>query len=131
MVDAGFAGFFLGFESGADAWQTATGGKVSAGEFEAAVNYFREAGASSIFAYIIAGHPDADEQDAENSIRLAHRLGVRVMLSEFSPIPGTPDGLKCAPWADLAEPLSHNKTAFAIRRLGVTRLTRLKDLARQ
>jgi radical SAM superfamily enzyme YgiQ (UPF0313 family) len=130
MVKAGFASFFLGFESGAQAWQTSTGGKVSAGEFEAAVNYLREAGASAIFAYILAGHPDADAQDPENSIRLAHRLGVRVMLSEFSPIPGTADGEKCAPWADLADPLSHNKTAFALRRLGSDRLNRLKELAR-
>jgi len=131
MVKAGFSSFFLGFESGAQAWQTATGGKVSAGEFEAAVKYLREAGASAIFAYIIAGHPDADVQEPENSIRLARRLGVRVMLSEFSPIPGTADGRKCARWTDLAEPLSHNKTAFALRRLGAGRLNRLKDLARR
>jgi len=131
MVDAGFSGIFLGFESGAQAWQTATGGKVNAGEFEAAVNYLREAGASAIFAYILAGHPDAEAQDAENSIRLARRLGVRVMLSEFSPIPGTVDGLKCARWADISEPLSHNKTAFALRRLGAGRLNRLKDMARR
>jgi len=131
MVNAGFASFFLGFESGAEAWQTATGGKVSAGEFEAAVNYLREAGASAIFAYILAGHPDADAQETENSILLARRLGVRVMLSEFSPIPGTVDGLKCTQWADLTEPLSHNKTAFAMRRLGAGRLNRLKDMARE
>ena len=130
MVNAGFASFFLGFESGVQAWQTATGGKVSVGEFEAAVNYLREADASAIFAYIIAGHPDVNAQDPENSIRLARSLGVRVMLSEFSPVPGTADGEKCTPWADLAEPLSHNKTAFATRRLGVDRLNRLKELIR-
>jgi radical SAM superfamily enzyme YgiQ (UPF0313 family) len=131
MAGAGFASFFLGFESGSQAWQSATGGKISAGEFEAAVNYLREAGASAIFAYILAGHPDAEAQEPENSIRFAHRLGVRVMLSEFSPIPGTADGKKCAPWADLAEPLSHNKTAFAIRRLGFDQVNRLKNLARR
>jgi radical SAM superfamily enzyme YgiQ (UPF0313 family) len=130
MVKAGFASFFLGFESGAQAWQTATGGKISADEFEAAVNYLREAGASAISAYIIAGHPDEEAQEPENSIRLAHNLGVRVMLAEFSPIPGTVDGEKCAPWIDLAEPLSHNKTAFAMRRLGADRLNRLKELSR-
>ena len=130
MVKAGFAGFFLGFESGAEAWQAATGGKVSGDEFESAVNYLREAGASAIFAYIIAGHPDAEAQELENSIHFVRRLGVRIMLSEFSPIPGTPDGLKCTPWADLSEPLSHNKTAFALRRLGAERLNRLKELTR-
>ena len=131
MVKAGFVSFFLGFESGAKEWQTATGGKIGVGEFEAAVHYLREAGASGIFAYIIAGHPDSEAQSPENSIRLARGLGVRVMLSEFSPIPGTADGIKCAPWTDLAEPLSHNKTAFALRRLGADRLNRLKELARR
>ena len=131
MVNAGFACFFLGFESGAGAWQTATGGKVNAGEFDAAVKYLREAGASAIFAYIIAGHPDEEAQESENSILFARRLGVRVMLSEFSPIPGTIDGQKCARWADLAEPLSQNKTAFTLRRLGADRLNRLKDLSRR
>jgi len=131
MVKAGFAGFFLGFESGAQAWQSATGGKVTACEFEAAVKYLREAGASSIFAYIIVGHPAAEAQEIENSIRLARCLGVKVILSEFSPVPGTADAQKCAPWADLAEPLSHNKTAFAIRRMGTDRLNRIKDLARK
>ena len=129
MVRAGFASFFLGFESGAKDWQTATGGKVDAGDFEAAVHYLREANASAIFAYIIAGHPASEEQEPENSVRLAHHLGVRVMLSEFSPIPNTADGRKCTRWADLAEPLSHNKTAFTLRRLGADRLNRLKELA--
>ena len=48
----------------------------------------------------------------------AHRLGIRVMLSEFSPIPGTPDGEECRRWIDLDEPLRHNKTAFVAHRLG-------------
>ena len=52
------------------------------------------------------------------------------MLSEFSPIPGTPDGELCREWTDLAEPLSHNKTAFALRRLGPLELNRLKQLAK-
>jgi hypothetical protein len=48
------------------------------------------------------------------------------MLSEFSPIPGTVDETKCEPWFDPNEPLSHNKTAFAIRRLGPEYLNELK-----
>lgn len=44
----------------------------------------------------------------------AHTLGIRGMLSEFSPIPGTPDGEICRRWLDLDEPLWHNKSAFVI-----------------
>lgn len=65
----------------------------------------------------------------ELSIRFAHHCGTRVLLSEFSPIPGTVDGEKCRKWADIREPLSHNKTAFALRRMGEEDMNRLKLLA--
>jgi len=129
MTRAGFSNFYLGLESNAASWQRATGGKVIAEEFEAAVAHLKEAGAQSIVAYIIVGHPDSDGQDLEASIRFAHQSGAKVLLSEFSPVPGTVDGDKCAQWADLAEPLSHNKTAFTIRRLGVDRVNHLKQLS--
>lgn len=129
MVQAGFASFYFGLESHAPSWHQATGGKVTAEEFAAAVRYLRESGAKSILTYIIAGHPDSDSQDLESSIRFAHRCGTSVMLSEFSPIPNTVDGEKSSRWADMEEPLSHNKTAFAIRRLGTKYLNELKDLS--
>lgn len=59
----------------------------------------------------------------------AHGLGIRVMLSEFSPLPGSPDGEMCRRWIDLDEPLRHNKTAFVIDRLGIAEINRLKTLA--
>ena len=68
---------------------------------------------------------------SEDSILLAHSLGIRVMLSEFSPIPGTPDGEQGRRWVDLDEPLWHNKTAFAARRLGAGEINRLKRLVDQ
>lgn len=128
MVKAGFAGFFFGLESSAAAWQRSTGGKVYSDEFANAVNHLRKVGAKSITAYIIVGHPDLDSRDVELSITFAHQCGTRVLLSEFSPIPGTIDGEKSRNWADLEEPLSHNKTAFAIRRLGVDHINKLKAL---
>ena len=64
-------------------------------------------------------------------MRFASSLGVRVMLSDFSPIPGTPDGELCRRRADLDEPLNHNKTAFTLLSLDETEVNRLKDLARQ
>jgi pyruvate-formate lyase-activating enzyme len=129
MVRAGFTSFFLGLESSSPSWQNSTGGKVRSHEFEAAVKFLKEAGAPSIITYIIVGHPDSESQDLELSVRFAHRCGTRVLLSEFSPIPGTVDGDKCEKWSDLKEPLSHNKTAFAVRRLGSDYVNRLKMLA--
>jgi radical SAM superfamily enzyme YgiQ (UPF0313 family) len=128
MVRAGFATFFLGFESGSPAWQHSTGGKVFSNEFAAAVSCLRQERAEYVATYIIVGHPDSDGQDPEASIRFAHRCGTRVLLSEFSPVPGTPDFQKSLPWAEPDEPLSHNKTAFTTRRLGADNLNGLKGL---
>jgi radical SAM superfamily enzyme YgiQ (UPF0313 family) len=130
MVRAGFKTFFLGLESSAYSWQRKTGGKVYSEEFANAVRALRDAGAPSITAYIIIGHPDSDEQDLESSIRFAGDQGARVMLSEFAPIPGTPDGESCRRYTQLDEPLNHNKTAFTWRTLGGERVNRLKSLAK-
>ena len=130
MIEAGFKNIYLGFESNSYAWQRKTGGKVYADELARAVDHLTSAGADTrlLHAYIIVGHPHDDEQRVADSIKFAHRQGLRVMLSEFSPIPGTPDGESCRPWVDLCEPLLHNKTAFASRRLGESELERLKRL---
>jgi len=130
MVKAGFKSFFIGLESRSDSWHESTGEKINMDEFIAAVGHLRNAGARFITTYIIVGHPDSDGQDLEQSMEFAHRNGTKVLLSEFSPIPGTEDGLKSVKWADLNEPLSHNKTAFAIRRLGPDRVNGLKELNR-
>ena len=65
-------------------------------------------------------------------MRLASRLGIGIMLAEFSPIPGTPDGELFrgkAPF-DLNEPLWHNKTACALATLGQPEVDRFKQLCR-
>ena len=133
MVRAGFKTFYLGFESASEAWQRQTGGKVHPDELARAVRCLRAAGArpQNITAYVIIGHPDSDAQDPEAAMRFAADLGVRVMLAEFAPVPGTPDGEKCRRWADMGEPLWHNKTAFTIASLGAAEVSRLKTLCRQ
>jgi len=47
-----------------------------------------------------------------DTMEFAHSLGIKILLSEFSPIPGTPDGDLCAKLVDLNEPLWHNKMVF-------------------
>jgi hypothetical protein len=131
MVRAGFKTFFLGFESSAYDWQRKTGGKVYSEEFADAVRALRDAGSSSIAAYVIIGHPDSEQQHLEASIRFAADQGARVMLSEFAPIPRTPDGEACRSYTDIDEPLNHNKTAFTWRFLGPARVDTLKSLCRE
>ena len=109
------------------------GGKVASEDLAQAVERLRSAGADprQITAYLILGHPEAERQELEDSMRFAHGLGIRIMLSDFSPIPGTPDGECCRRWVDIAEPLWHNKTAFPIALLGETEVNRLKELCRR
>lgn len=133
MVRSGFKTFFLGFESSSEPWQKQTGGKVRGEELAHAVEHLRSAGAeaSAITAYILLGHPSQGVDQVEASMRFASNLGIRIMLSEFSPVPGTPDGEACGNLANLAEPLNHNKTALVSRALGENQANRLKDLCRK
>lgn len=132
MVQAGFRTFYLGFESSAYTWQRHTGGKVYAHELEQAVEHLVNAGADirQITAYLIMAHPQTEQQNIEASMHFAHGLGLRLMLSEFSPIPGTPDGERCRQWIDLDEPLWHSKTVFPLVLLGTAEVQRLKALCR-
>jgi radical SAM superfamily enzyme YgiQ (UPF0313 family) len=132
MVQAGFKTFYLGFESLSKAWQSKSGSKVDGEELRRSVEELVGAGAKRerITAYLMLGHPRMDGQDLEQSMRFVGSLGIRVMLSEFSPVPGTPDGELCRSKVDLDEPLLHNKTAYPILTLGDGETQRLKALAR-
>ncbi|MBW8001918.1 MAG: radical SAM protein [Planctomycetes bacterium] len=133
MVRAGFKTFYLGFESGSAQWQKRTGSKVLSQELADAVECLTAGGAEkqNITAYEILGHPHIEAQQLEESMRFVHGLGIRGMLADFSPIPGTIDGEYCRKWVDMDEPLMHNKTAFAITSVGFDENNRLKDLQRQ
>lgn len=130
LVKAGFKTFYLGFESSSEAFHAKTGGKVSANQLESAVQNLVSAGAKKTYitAYQILGHPDSNLQQLETSMKFVNKLGIRIMLSDFSPLPNTPDGEKCRQWIDLDEPLNHNKTAFPIALLGNDKVNQIKDL---
>lgn len=130
MVEAGFKSFYLGFESRAGQFQKQTGAKVFDDELAGAVKTLAGAGAelSSITAYLMLGHPRFEIQEVEDSLRFVNSLGIRSMLSEFSPIPGTADGKLCEKYIDMNEPLLHNKTAFPIILFGDDKVNRIKDM---
>jgi len=90
MIQTGFKTFYLGLESTSLQWQQRTGSKVSATELAQAVDLLITAGAGpdDITAYQILGHPYADAQELEESMRFVNSLGIRGMLADFSPIPG-------------------------------------------
>jgi len=133
MVRAGFRTFYLGFESSSETWQKRPGSKVFSDEIAKAVKHLAGAGAerAGITAYQILGHPHTDVNELEATMRFVRSLGIRGMLADFSPIPGTPDGGYCRRWVNMDEPLLHNKTAFPIIMLGFNETNRLKELQRQ
>ncbi len=133
LVNAGTKTFYLGFESSSENFQSQTGGKVKNTDLARAVQSLKDAGAKTenITAYEILAHPQDDMQRLEESIRYVHSLGIRVMLSDFSPIPGTPDGELARKWVNLDEPLTHNKTYFPIIKMGFDKSNRYKDLVRK
>lgn len=133
MVRAGFKTFYLGFESASARWQKRTGSKVFSEELACAVEHLKTAGAepTNVTAYQILGHPHIGIQELEASMHFVQSLGIRGMLADFSPIPGTPDGEYCRKWINMDEPLMHNKTAFPIILLGFDESNRLKNLQRQ
>ena len=133
MVRAGFKTFYLGFESASLQWQQRTGSKVLCDELSQAVSHLISAGVepANITVYQILGHPHAAAGELEATMRFVQSLGIRGMLADFSPIPGTPDGDYCRRWVDMDEPLLHNKTAFPIIMLGFDETNRLKDLQRK
>lgn len=133
LVETGFQQLYLGFESSSVRWQKSTGGKLNPHELERAVGHLLASGArpEQLHCYLIAGHPETQLQDLEGSMRFANNLGLRIMLSEFSPIPGTPDGEMCRAWVDLDEPLFHNKRFFTEIFLGSGPLQELKSLCRE
>ncbi|MBN1806605.1 MAG: radical SAM protein [Sedimentisphaerales bacterium] len=133
MIRAGFKTFYLGFESASQQWQERTGSKIFSDELAQAVNHLITAGAdpAEITAYQILGHPHIEIQQLESSMQFVNSLGIRGMLADFSPIPGTPDGDYCKKWVDMSEPLMHNKTAFPIVFMGFDESNRLKDIQRK
>jgi hypothetical protein len=133
MVQAGFKTFYLGLESASLQWQKQTGSKVFCEELAQAVEYLTDAGveAANITAYQILGHPNTTAGELEATMRFVNKLGIRGVLADFSPIPGTPDGNLCRRWVNMDEPLLHNKTAFPIILLGFDEVNRLKELQRQ
>ncbi|MEN6306486.1 MAG: radical SAM protein, partial [Anaerohalosphaeraceae bacterium] len=130
LAVAGMKSFYLGYESVSAEFQRKTGAKVVGEDLAGAVEALRSAGvpAGAITAYEILGHPLADVQGIEESMRFASSLGIRVMLSDFSPIPGTPDGELCRGVVDLDEPLYHNKSAFPMLLLGPEKVDYYKNL---
>lgn len=138
MVESGFASFRLAFETIDPARRRETGGKVEEHELVTAVRSLLDAGAdpASIGVYLMMGLPGQPPAEVEESIRFVRSLGVRPYLSEFSPIPSTPEWGKAVALGFVSEgddPLWTDNSIYLTRRAGWEEeaVRRLKIMARE
>ncbi len=133
LARAGFQEIRLGVESTDSAFHQALDAKLSLDQLHAAVVALRASGfaGSQITAYVLAGVPGQHARTVMRTLEDVERLGIRVSISEYSPVPGTPlfDRLVEAHGSRLMEePLLHNNSAFMSAGHGFTheRLERIK-----
>lgn len=115
---SGFRTLRLSLETVSPERQVQTGGKISTPEFAAAVDCFFAAGfgKSELGVYLMYGLPGQTWEEVKAGVRYLQGLGVRINLTEYSPLPGTPL------WNDLVrrgtippdlDPLLTNNSVFS------------------
>ncbi len=137
MYRAGFEEIRLGYET-ADDTSTAATAKYERSRVPEAVEALLSAGFKNerIVLYILAGLPGQWAKEVEESLRSAAKLGVRLSLAEYSPVPGTElwsTSLKMSPYPIEKEPLFENNTIFPLEWEGFRRkdMERLKRSSRE
>jgi len=117
----------LSYESSVGRWQFASDNKTSDRFFCRAVDNLTSAGyvSGELEAYIIVGLPGQTMDEIESSAAAVHKMGVKVRLCQYSPIPNTKlFELSCEQYdIDPTEPLLHNNTILATLDRRVSRET--------
>ncbi|MCK5242778.1 radical SAM protein [bacterium] len=134
MKKAGFKTIRLSLETVNAQRQAKTGGKITNKEFAAAVVNLKKTGFTKqeIGVYLMYGLPGQPIDEIWEGIHFLETLNVRIQLTEFSPLPGTPV------WQELVEkniitpdidPLLTNNTVFSIlfNEYPKTEIKKLKD----
>ena len=125
MYKAGFRTIRFGFETSNHTRQHETGGKVDNEEFLDAIGHLKRAGYSlnDIGIYLLCGLPAQSAQEVKESIRFVQSQGVRPIIAEYSPIPGTElwnEAVASSPYPLVEEPLFHNNTLLPCRNDSLT-----------
>lgn len=92
MKETGFKTIRISLETVSPELQEKTGGKVKTDEFKKALESLKRAGFTrgEIGVYLMFGLPGQDLNDVIEGVKFLKSLDVRIHLTEFSPIPGTP-----------------------------------------
>ena len=130
---AGFKTIRLGFEGTSGMVQKASKNKVNNQELERALYCLQEVSSSTsnftedryftwdIGVYVLIGLPGQTVNEVVEAMEFVNKLGAKIKLAEYSPIPGTKEfqrASKLYPQIE-HEPLSHNKNTFATHGMGI------------
>jgi radical SAM superfamily enzyme YgiQ (UPF0313 family) len=120
MFQAGFKTIRFGFESSNEERQRDTGGKVTSEHLREAVSHLKRAGyqARDIGIYLLCGLPGQEAQEVRDSIEYVKSCGAKPIITEYSPIPGTPlweTAVKKSLYDLEREPLYHNNSLLPCR----------------
>jgi radical SAM superfamily enzyme YgiQ (UPF0313 family) len=118
MKEANFKTIRLSLETINPSRQKQTGGKVNNEDLRNAVIYLKQRGFTKqeIGVYLMYGLPGQDLEEVEEGIAFLKDLGVRINLTEFSPIKGTKawnELLRKGVITDNLDPLLTNNSVFS------------------
>jgi radical SAM superfamily enzyme YgiQ (UPF0313 family) len=102
-----------------DKRQADTGGKVTTGDFSRAVGTLKKHGFSKkeIGAYLMYGLPGQEMKEVMEGVMFLKTLGIRINLTEFSPIQGTQCWMELknkGTITDNLDPLLTNNSVFSL-----------------
>ena len=137
MKKAGFREIRLGFESSSLSFHEKNDRKVSLSSFENVIRTLIAGGFSNkeIIVYLLAGLPGQEAGEVRASIEYLKKFGVRISLSEFSPVPGSglwEESVKKSIFPIEEEPLFQNNSIFPLQWEKFTKsdMTELKIFSR-
>ena len=124
MRAAGLKSLYLSMESTDTDLMSERGPKASPADLENALRELDAAGfeRSAVGVYLITGLPGQSTAGVAESVRFVRGLGAVPRVAHFSPIPGTVEWaalVRAGTLDDDADPLLHNKTAFAYLKSGL------------
>ena len=135
MKRSNFKTLRFGFETADPDLGRRTGFKIDRQSFRKKIVVLRDAGFQSerIGVYIMVGLPGQPVRDVEESIRFVKDCGVDANLTEFSPVPGTPEFSRALEESAVdfeSDPELQNNTLLPLRSPLFTNdvLNRLKNL---
>ncbi len=138
MKKSNFKTLRFGFETADPGLGRRTGFKIDRESFRKKIAILRKAGfqRERIGIYIMVGLPGQPVRDVEESIRFVKDCGVDANLTEFSPVPGTPEFRRALDESAVdfeSDPELQNNTLLPLRSPLFTNdiLNRLKNLCYQ